>query len=80
MRKLFDWLNIGQALALTGQCAGQRTSCATATPALRCGFFSEVISLPPPVLTEEQALGVVQPPLAVSLYSASLTCVPQAVP
>jgi len=33
-----------------------------------------------PVLTEEQALGVVQPPLAASLYSAWLTCVPQAVP
>jgi hypothetical protein len=33
-----------------------------------------------PVLTGEQALGVVQPPLATSMYSESLTCVPQAVP
>jgi hypothetical protein len=29
---------------------------------------------------QDQPFGVVHPPLATSLYSASLTCVPQAVP
>ena len=67
IRQLFVWLIIGQTLAVNRrtQCVGRRTSCDKGNT---------------PVLTEEQALGVVQPPLAASLYSASLTCVPQAVP
>jgi hypothetical protein len=58
--KLFDALIIGQTLAVNWRtrCAGRRTSCDTATRR----------SAP-----EEQTLGVVQPPLAASLYSASLT-------
>jgi site-specific recombinase XerC len=67
IRKLFDWLIIGQTLSVNPAHAVRGP-----THFVRHGNT--------PVLTEEQTLGVVQPPLAASLYSASLTCVPQAVP
>ena len=67
IRKLFDWLIIGQTLAVN-----PAHMVSGPTHFVRYGST--------PVLTKKQALGVVQPPLAASLYSASLTCVPQAVP
>src|ERR1700732_3866339 len=42
--------------------------------------FLEGRQEPEPGATEDQAFGVVQPPLAASLHSASLTCAPQVAP
>jgi hypothetical protein len=67
IRKLFDWLIIGRTLSVNPAHAVRGP-----THFVRHGNT--------PVLTEEQTFGVVQPPLAASLYSASLTRVPQAVP